>query len=177
MQYYIIVERTKLNILIKKGTIVMNKLIDDFWDLAKKHSNAGIYVVAMLMFGLSKQLRSVTHALLSGALGNCLVRLDVIVSSVLAVYFLAIIALLIYADLTHESFGWKLVDAFNDCLTLFYKPVLMWAQLLTVVYISSSSATAITSLMGSLGWLTWLMAVAAVTQGLLAFLMLIAKKD
>lgn len=155
----------------------MEKIINDVWELTKKHSNAGVYVAAMLLFSVSKQLRSVLVALLGGKLGDSLVRLDVIVSSIVALYLIGMVVLLIYADVTKAKFGWGLVDEFNACLTVLYNPVLMWMQLFSVVYVASTSVKSITALMSSFGWLTWLMAATAIAQGLLAFLMLIAKKN
>lgn len=97
----------------------MSKLLNDFWGVAKQNSNAGIYVVAILLFAISKELRKITVSLLNGTLGDCLVRLDVITSSILVAYFMAIVVLLFYADLTHAKFGWELAAQFNWTLTVF----------------------------------------------------------
>lgn len=151
-----------------------NSFTKDVWELLKKNSNPGLYVVAMLMFALSKELRVTTVDLLKGGLGTCLVRLDVIISAILAGYFVLLVLLLIYMDVTSNAHRWDLAEKFNDCLNVFYNPVLMWMQLLTVVYLTTAKTTVIVSL-GL--WLVWTLFISACIQGLLAVLTLASKLD
>ena len=151
-----------------------NSFTKDVWELLKKNSNPGLYVVAMLMFSLSKDLRVTTVDLLKGGLGTCLVQLDVIVSAILAAYFVMLVLLLIYMDATSNAHRWDLAEKFNDCLNIFYNSVLMWMQLLAVVYLTTAKAT----ILGNLSlWLVWALFISACVQGLLAILTFVSKLD
>lgn len=151
-----------------------NSFTKDVWELLKKNSDPGLYVVAMLMFSLSKDLRVTTVDLLKGGLGTCLTRLDVITSVILAGYFILMFLLLIYMEVTSNAHRWELAEKFNDCLNIFYNPALMWMQLLTVVYLTTAKVT----ILGSLSpWLVWGLAISACIQGLLAILTFVSKLD